>query len=51
MIGTLIESYMLNDNNFGAGAAISIVMIAIIMLFVYTIKKTDKYKGYDDEKV
>lgn len=51
MIGTLIENYMLNDNNFGAGAAISIVMIAIIMLFVYTIKKTDKYKGYDDEKV
>lgn len=51
MIGTLIEKYMLNYNNFGAGAAISIVMIVIIMLFVYAINKTDKYKGYDDEKI
>lgn len=51
MIGTLIESYMLNDNNFGAGAAISIILIIIIMLFMYTINKTDKYRGYSDEKV
>ncbi|MBE0701480.1 MAG: ABC transporter permease subunit, partial [Acholeplasmataceae bacterium] len=45
LIGNLIENAMIQQGRFGYGSAIAIVLSLVIMLFIFFIKKVDKYQG------
>lgn len=51
MIGNLIEFNVMTGHKYGYGAAISIVIGLILLVFIYLLKKVDKYgEVIEDEK-
>lgn len=50
MIGFFIQTVVIQAGRFGFGAAIAIILGLIMMLFIFLIRKTDKYGGGLDEK-
>ena len=50
MIGSFIQTIVIQAGRFGFGAAIAIILGIILMLFIWLIRKTDRYGGGLDEK-
>jgi spermidine/putrescine transport system permease protein len=49
LIGNLIENAMISQGDFGYGSSIALLMAGIILVFLYAIKKVDKYTEGGDE--
>lgn len=49
LIGNLIENAMISQGDFGYGSSIALLMAGLILVFLYAIKKVDKYTEGSDE--
>ena len=49
LIGNLIENAMISQGDFGYGSSIALIMAGLILVFLYAIKKVDKYTEGGDE--
>lgn len=49
LIGNLIENAMISQGDFGYGSSIALLMAGLILVFLYAIKKVDKYTEGGDE--
>ena len=49
LIGNLIENAMIAQGDFGYGSSIALLMAGLILIFLYLIKKVDKYTEGGDE--
>lgn len=49
LIGNLIENAMIAQGDFGYGSSIALLMAGLILIFLYLIKKVDKYTEGSDE--
>lgn len=49
LIGNLIENAMIAQGDFGYGSSIALLMAGLILVFLYLIKKVDKYTEGGDE--
>lgn len=49
LIGNLIENAMISQGDFGYGSSIALLMAGLILIFLYAIKKVDKYTEGGDE--
>ncbi len=49
LIGNLIENAIISQGDFGYGSSIALLMAGIILVFLYAIKKVDKYTEGGDE--
>jgi spermidine/putrescine transport system permease protein len=49
LIGNLIENAMIAQGDFGYGSSIALLMAGLILIFLYLIKKIDKYTEGGDE--
>ena len=49
LIGNLIENAIISQGDFGYGSSIALLMAGIILIFLYAIKKVDKYTEGGDE--
>lgn len=49
LIGNLIENAMISQGDFGYGSSIALLMAGLILIFLYLIKKVDKYTEGGDE--
>ena len=49
LIGNLIENTMISQGDFGYGSSIALLMAGLILVFLYAIKKVDKYTEGGDE--
>ena len=49
LIGNLIENAMISQGDFGYGSSIALLMAGLILVFLYAIKKVDKYSEGGDE--
>lgn len=49
LIGNLIENAIISQGDFGYGSSIALLMAGLILVFLYAIKKVDKYTEGGDE--
>jgi ABC-type sugar transport system permease subunit len=45
LLGNLIENAMIQQGNYGYGSAIALVMVAMIVGFLYILRKVDRAHG------